>query len=322
MGYNIVEATGTFTGSGTLNADIWTFDADFTEPFFTTVTGDFNVATGANTNGEATNGYAFSALSTSQWGSLAFDTVTGVFTFTIDRAAVIDSGSDQQVTFTVTGTSGASSDTDTVIINILICVTRGTQIDTPSGPVLVEDLSIGDRVLTADGRPEPIRWIGARRVAADELARTPSLRPVRIAAGAFGPGRPTRDLRVSPQHRILVTGWRAQLFFGEDAVLAPAKGLVGGQDVQVDNAVREVEYFHLMFDSHEVILTEGLPTESFLPGPYSLDELDIAARQELLTLFPELDPANGHAGVVSPARPGLRPWEARLLALPVPARPC
>ena len=317
MGYNIVEATGTFTGSGTFNADIWTFNADFTEPFFTTVTGDFDVAIGANTNGEATDGYAFSALSTSQWGTLSFDTVTGEFTFTIDRAAAIASGSDQVVTFTVTGSSGGASDTDTIIINILICVTRGTRIATPSGPVPVEDLRIGDKVLTADGRPEPIRWVGARRIHEDELARTPSLRPVRIGAGAFGPGRPACDLRVSPQHRILVTGWRAQLFFGEDAVLAPAKGLVDDDRVQVDHAIREVEYFHLLFDRHEVILTEGLPTESFFPGTHSLRELDIAAREELLALFPELDPVRGLSDAFAAARPGIRSWEARLLASPV-----
>ncbi len=212
----------------------------------------------------------------------------------------------------VTGTLiGSQSDTDSVTLNILICVMLGTLIGTPGGLVPVEDLQVGDLVLTVDGRAEAIRWIGSRRLTAGELLRDPSLRPVRIAAGAFGPDRPARDLSVSPQHRVLLSGWRAELFFGEETVLAPAKGLVDDRAVRIDREVDDVEYFHLLFDRHEIILTEGLPTESFYPGPHSLRELDTSARAELLRLFPQLE---ADEIALDPAGPGLRPWEARLLS--------
>ena len=309
MGYNISEVSGTFTsGSG---VDDWTFDADLADPAVTTVSGDFDVVPlFGGAPGEA-DSYAFSPLSTTAWGTLSFNATTGEFTFKIDRAAVIASGSDQTVSFTVTGTSGAQTDEDTVTINILICVARGTMIATPDGDVAVEALGPDDPVLTADGRVVPVRWIGSRRIGKDELDREPSLRPIRIRTGALGPGRPSRELRVSPQHRVALDDWRSELFFGEPFVLAPAKGLLNDGSVSVDRDCEEVEYFHILFDRHEIILTEGLPTESFYPGSYALAELDRAVLDELLALFPEF--RTGTPGMAA-ARRGVRIWEARLLS--------
>lgn len=313
MGYNISEVSGGSVGSGTSSVDIWTFTADLDSPSVTIVGGDFNVAPVPPLGGAQSEAdeYIFGALNTTQWGTLSFDTNTGVFTFTIDRAAIFASGTDQTVSFTVTGVTGTSTDTDTVFIDILFCVARGTVIETPSGPVPVEELCPGDLVLTEDGRQEPIRWLGTRTVTSAELSADPSLRPIRISASAFGRGLPARDLCVSPQHRILVTGWRAELLFGEDSVLVPAKGLVDDHLIGVDYSADEVQYFHLLFDRHEVILTEGLPTESFYPGPQSMGDLDGQVRAELLRIFPQLE---GKSALFEPAAPGLRVWEARLLA--------
>jgi hypothetical protein len=78
----------------------------------------------------------------------------------------------------------------------------------------------------------------------------------------------------------------------------------------VDETKKDVEYFHVLFDEHEIMFTEGLPTESFHPGEYALREMDEAARNELLTLFPEF---MAQKGLPSTARMVLRPWEGRLL---------
>lgn len=311
MGYNISEVTGS-TGGGAAGLDTWTFNVTLNGTGVTTVSGDFNEVPigGGGGGGEPTNGYSAGPLSTSAYGSLSFNTSTGTFTFTIDRDAVFDSGSDQTVTFSVTGNDGGSSDTDTVIINLLICVARGTLVETEKGRVPVEVLTPGDRVLTLDGPPRAVRWIGSRRVSHFELRRDPSMRPVRIAANALGHGRPGRDLLVSPQHRILVDDWRAELLFGEAEVLVPAKALLNDCTITIDHSVRSVEYFHVLFETHEIMFTEGLPTESFHPGSYALREMDQAAREELLSLFPELGTA---AGVPDTARMALRPWEGRLL---------
>lgn len=309
MGYNIGDTTAGSTGG----PDAWTFEIDLTDPSATTVSGDFDVVSlvsGASL-GEAGN-YAFSALNTGAYGSVITNSTDGTFTFTVDRAAVIASGSDQVVSFTITGTSGANSDVDDVIINILICVLRGTLVETETGPLPVECLRVGDRVLTRDHGVQPVRWIGSRKLSMAELTADPSLLPVRISAGALGDGLPFRDLGVSPQHRVLLSGWQAELMFGEDEVLVPAKALIEGVTVQTDACDGPVEYFHLLFDAHEVIYTEGAATESFHPGDYALRELGDAAKVELHKLFPELFEADD-APVFSVARPALRPWEGRLL---------
>ncbi|MFQ5624653.1 MAG: Hint domain-containing protein [Paracoccaceae bacterium] len=314
MGYNISEVSGNFTGTEINGLDGWTATVDLSDPNVTVVTGDFDeLDVEDGDQQEAEDGYVFSPLSTNAYGTLSADTEDGTFVFTIDRAAVIASGTDQTVTFTVTGSNEDESDTDDVIINILICVARGTRIATPGGETAVEDLAVGDLVLTRDGGPQPIRWIGARRVGAGELARDPSLRPVRILRGAFGAGRPARDLVVTPQHRILLSDWRAEIMFGEAEVLAPAKALVNERTIRIDREAGEVEYFHLLFDCHQIIYTEALPTESFHPGAYSLRELDRATRAEIIRLFPELGADANSYG--SAARLALSVGEARLLAV-------
>lgn len=309
MGYNISDIGGETSGG----ADVWTATLDLNLGNSSTISGDFQVVstlTGAD-QGEATDGYVFSALSNPAFGTLVSDPVTGTYTFTPNWSAILATGTDQIVSFTVTGTSGGNSDTDTVNITLLICVARGTRVFTTRGPVNVEDLAAGDYVTTLDGAPQQVRWIGSRRVTSVELAADPSLRPVRIAAGALGPGQPDRDLLVSPQHRVYLRDWRAQLMFGDDQVLVPAKGLINDTTIRQDMEIREVEYFHILFDTHEIIFTEGLATESFHPGAYTISALSDPAREELFRLFPALKDEGSYGAV---ARPALRPWETRMLA--------
>jgi hypothetical protein len=75
----------------------------------------------------------------------------------------------------------------------------------------------------------------------------------------------------------------------------------------------EVEYVHLLFDRHEIIFSEGLATESFLPGPHVLSDLDAAEQAEVLALFPQIDPMT-RSGYGPSARSSLRAFEARVLA--------
>lgn len=314
MGYNISEVSG--AGGGVSD---WTFDVTLNGTSITTVSGDFDEVPlfGGGGASEADEGYTFSIQSGSSFGSLTGNATTGTFTFTIDRSAVFASGSDQTVVLSVTGTDSQGTDSDTVTIQLMICVARGTLIETETGPVPVETLRPGLRVLTVDGPAQPVRWVGCRQVSPGELAADPSLRPIRIAAHAFGANRPARDLTVSPQHRILLSDWRAELMFGADEVLVPAKGLLNDSTIRIDHDATEVEYFHVLFDRHEIMLTEGLPTESFHPGDYALRELGEAARAELFSLFPELACPKTAPDT---ARMVLKPWEGALLqeCLPQP----
>ena len=185
----------------------------------------------------------------------------------------------------------------------MVCFTRGTMIATPSGEVAIEELKVGDMVLTRDHGPQPLRWIGSRKVPAEGR-----LAPVVFREGAIGNDR---ELRVSPQHRMLVTDWRADLLFGSTDVLVAAKDLVNGDTVYVAEG-GEVDYFHILFDTHQIVTANGAPSESFHPGETSMGMLEDAAREEVLELFPELrddlDRGYGQA-----ARPSLKGWEARAL---------
>ena len=174
------------------------------------------------------------------------------------------------------------------IETIVPCFTPGTMIATDRGEVDVDTLAVGDRVLTMDHGYQEIRWIGRRDLGAADLARLPKLRPVLIAKDALGEGMPARDLRVSPQHRLLLRGARAELLTGEAEVLAPAVHFVGRPGVARDAAAAGVRYIHLMFDRHEIVRSNGLWSESFQPGAATLSSLDDAVREELFTLFPGL----------------------------------
>ena len=167
------------------------------------------------------------------------------------------------------------------------CFCRGTLIATSRGEVPVEQLEVADMVVTRDHGLRPLRWIGKRSLDAVDLAAAPRLRPIRIAAGALGHGLPSQDLLVSPQHRILVRSEIAQRMFGCAEVLVAAKQLlqIDGFE-QVD--MPEVEYFHLLFDEHEIVRSNGAETESLYTGPQALRAVGAAARDEILTLFPQL----------------------------------
>lgn len=190
-----------------------------------------------------------------------------------------------------------------------ICFRSGTLIETALGERRVEGLIPGDLVLTADHGLQPLRWIGSRTLSG--LGR---MAPIRVAAGALGN---RRDLWLSPQHRLLVSDWRAQLFAGEEEVLVSACHLLQGDLIHRDPMER-VTYVHLLFDQHEIVFSEGIPSESFHPGSYGLGLLSDAVRDELLELFPEMDAA--FAGFGQAARTCLTGQEARLVLGRPPAR--
>ncbi len=194
----------------------------------------------------------------------------------------------------------------------LPCFVRGTLIGTADGDRPVEDLKVGDLIETMDQGLQPIRWIGNSPLSLRDLITRPNMRPVIIPASSFGKGYPQRDLHVSPQHRCLLGGWSVELNFGMEQALAPAKSMVGSKGIHVDTACTEVDYFHFMFDRHEVVFSEGLATESFLIGDTIREGMDQMQLQEILELFPELADMK-HKKPIPPARPILRQFEVAVL---------
>jgi hypothetical protein len=187
----------------------------------------------------------------------------------------------------------------------------GAMITTPRGQVAVENLRVGDLVITADNGLQAIRWIGRKRMTGARLQAFPELRPIRIRKDAFGDGLPERDTWVSPQHRMLVKSERTMLNYGETEVLVPANGLLNDLSITVDYGLRETEYVHILFDRHEVIFANATATESFHPGQHALDTIEQDAREELFEIFPELETTPQAYG--PPARLSLKVREAQLL---------
>ncbi|WP_317054827.1 Hint domain-containing protein [Roseovarius rhodophyticola] len=197
------------------------------------------------------------------------------------------------------------------IENVIPCFTPGMVIATPTGERLVEDLQVGDRVITRDNGLQEIRWIGQRDLTKQELRQAPHLKPVLIRAGSLGHGLPERDMLVSPQHRLLLASEKSSLYFEEREVLAAAKHLTHKAGVEVVEA-SSVSYVHFMFDRHEVVLSNGSWTESFQPGQQVLDGMGHAQRSEIFNLFPELQDHDGIEAYQA-ARKSLKHHEARLL---------
>ncbi|MBC7738643.1 MAG: Hint domain-containing protein, partial [Candidatus Saccharibacteria bacterium] len=195
------------------------------------------------------------------------------------------------------------------IEHVIPCFTPGIMILTDRGDVAVERLRVGDCIWTLDHGWQELRWIGQHELSVADLVAQPCLRPVCIAAGALGAGVPERNMLVSPQHRMLVTGGRADMLFGVPEVLVAAIHLTGLQGVtQIIPA--GVTYIHLLFDQHELIRADGTWTESFQPSERMLDHMEIAQRKEITTLFPNLSLSNGNFPA---ARLTLKAYEALVL---------
>lgn len=179
-----------------------------------------------------------------------------------------------------------------------ICFASGTRIATTRGLVAVEDIRAGDLVQTRDSGPQPVIWHSMRH-----LPGVGPYAPVRIGKGIFGAGW---ALRVSPPHRILIRSQKAELLFGAPEVFVAASHLVGQPGITRPSC-REISYHHLLLERHEVILADGVWSESLFAGA------------------DEAQPFFGSAKVrfSGPlARPVLKRHEARMLLEPVPQDMC
>ena len=209
---------------------------------------------------------------------------------------------DEQLEFSAFSEDPGATGAFATLPDMVTCFTPGTEIITDMGSRPIETLVVGDRILTMDDGYQSIRWIGQRTVIGKG-----AFAPVTIAKGALGNNR---TMQVSPQHRILVTDFRAELWFGSNEVLVAAKHLVNGTTI-TQNAQDSVTYIHLALDEHHVIFADDLATESLLLGATGLAALEDEQRAEILALFPQI--SNSSWAAIA-ARPCVKRWEAQLLA--------
>lgn len=142
-----------------------------------------------------------------------------------------------------------------------ICYLKGAKILTENGYTNVEDLKVGDNIVTKgsiinnkevvfnSGVIKPIKWISnffAGRRDASDL-------PICFKAGSLGDNLPINDLYVSPGHRVII-----------DGKMVIARDAVNGDSIVQSDEVGTIEYFHFELDCHSVIVAEGVLSETFL----------------------------------------------------------
>ncbi|MEL6681187.1 MAG: Hint domain-containing protein [Pseudomonadota bacterium] len=178
------------------------------------------------------------------------------------------------------GTGGNSGNFDLFDIGIdsedfrVVCFAEGTDITTPTGLVKIENLKPGTLVKNVDGHIKKVIATNCRTFTPLQLVRETRLLPIRIAAGALGPGVPSRDLLVSRQHRVLVASRVARRLFGEAEVLIPAIRLVGLPGIDVDRSFEPLTYYHILLEDHDVVVANGAPAETLFVGPIAAQALE------------------------------------------------
>ncbi len=164
----------------------------------------------------------------------------------------------------------------------LLCVSfaRGTRITLPDGRQCeIEGLTPGDRVLTRDHGPQPVRWVGRAT-----LRAVGAYAPVVISAGTLGN---LGDLIVSPHHRVFLYQRQRRAGLETAELLVQAKHLVDDERVfQREGGF--VDYFSLVFDQHEIIYAEGVPAESLMVNDATLNRLPPEMADEMKVRFPGL----------------------------------
>lgn len=165
--------------------------------------------------------------------------------------------------------------------------TPNTEITTKRGEIAVQDLRAGDMVKTRDNGFQEVLWVGKKNISGRELLDAPHLRPVLIHQDAFGKGLPTRDMMVTPNHRIRVSTDRTSLFLTSKTDLVAAKNLVDHLDILPIDCV-STQFIHLCFGRHQTIRANGIWVENFGSEDFSLGGIGNSQRNEIFELFPEL----------------------------------
>ena len=181
-----------------------------------------------------------------------------------------------------------------------------TNVRTPLGARHVDILHPGDMVVTRHNGLQPVRMIWSWTVTAAEMRERPELAPIRLKPRAIGPMMPQRDLRIAYGHRALIPGYRISGVSDEQPCLMRVGALAMASDeAYTDMSAESVTYYNLVFDNQEVFCAEGLPVESFRPSPKAIASMDVAAREELMELFPHISPKRcAYPGLKHPTAQG------------------
>ncbi|MFT4716879.1 MAG: hypothetical protein ACI861_001624 [Paracoccaceae bacterium] len=194
--------------------------------------------------------------------------------------------------------------------DICACFGRGTLIATPQGQIAVEDLKPGDKIKTRDSGDQVLRWISSCALPSGDSDQAGEM-ALRIKADALGELRPMQDLVVSPRFRLLTNHPSCEALFGSPETLAPAADLLDGDTILQVRPAPGLEFFNLMFDSHQIVEANGLATESYHPGNFGVAVMSLEMQSHLRQIFPHLNGDLTRFGRT--VRPILKGFEAEVL---------
>jgi hypothetical protein len=240
---------GTFSGTGITNFGTLTFDAGSSW----TIKGNATTVTTGGFGSMSMTGFA----NTDTIDLLNFSFAGASETFASNALTLTNSASQhatihiQSSVFTTGSFSLASYSSGSGTQITLLCFVAGTRIATPSGEMPVERLAVGDMVLTQRGEAKPIAWIGKGKVLATRGRRNAAT-PVIVRKGSLADNVPYRDLHVTKGHSLLL-----------DEMLIPVEFLVNHRSIVWDDRAQEVELYHIELATHDVLIANGAPAESY-----------------------------------------------------------
>ena len=205
------------------------------------------------------------------------------FSFTVTEPG------DYTIRFTDISTQTGSRDPriDNVSLDVP-CFVDGTMIETQHGPKAIEDIRAGDKIFTVDNGYVEVAWKRACHVPVSKQCVNSKLAPILIKAGSLGDNLPKSDLLVSRQHRLLLNSPFTSAVFGESSLLIAAAKLLDFPGISVAPIKKDFAYHHILFENHEVIVSNGAATESLFVGPDMERILGRNACEEVFALFPDL----------------------------------
>jgi hypothetical protein len=244
---------------------------------------DLTDLTGSNFHATISNFSTLNSIDVPNGTKITYSSTGSSTTITVDN------GSTVLGTITLNGnyTSDSFSISGGVITEGPICYLRGTRVLTPTGERCIEDLKIGDLVVTRFGGTQPIKWIGRQSYSADDVRDDLETAPVHFRAGSLGEDVPSRDLFISPGHSMLI-----------DGTLVLAKFLVNGITITQGRLPGMLDYFQLELDTHDCVLADGAWSETFADGPGLRDKFHNLA--EFDAMFPDHRVPDALAPLCSP----------------------